>query len=180
MVQTQNQGLTSPSLKQTFSPTRGAWWHRLFDTQQKGQKGSAHKASCLQPRNPFEPHPPHRLEPTELPRTLHANGPCIHFLQKVAPEGRRDSSHIPLLPGQGPALPPPHVHPPIPSLHDDSFAAKHRLATWAKTNQLICKTSLKDQCFVSLASELSHRTDKRVLCNYCNPARVDNIFPYIP
>lgn len=69
----------------------------------------AHKASCLQPRNPFEPHPPHHLEPTELPRTLHANGPCIHFLQKVAPEGRRDSGHIPLLPGHSPALPPPHV-----------------------------------------------------------------------
>lgn len=80
------------------------WWRRLFDTQQKGLKGSAHKASCLQPR-----HPPHHLAPTEPPRTLHANRPCIHFLQKIASERRRNSSHIPLLPGRSPALPPPHI-----------------------------------------------------------------------
>lgn len=74
--------------------------------------------------------------------------------------------------GMHSSLPPPHVHPPTPSLQDDSFAAKHKLATWAKTNQLIHKTSFKDQYFVSLASELSHRTDRSVLCNDCNPTRL--------
>ena len=35
--------------------------------------------------------------------------PVSTFSKKIAPEGRRDSSHIPLLPGRSPALPPPHI-----------------------------------------------------------------------
>lgn len=40
----------------------------------------------------------------------------------------------------------------------------------ANTNQMISKTSLKGQCFVTLQRKLAHRRYRSVLCKYHNPA----------